>query len=486
MKNSIKKMLYAVPGFFTNAVAAFNNIFNKGNPSDNPAGKGTGNEARPRRRLVDGIDAERFTRLCVVLVVGFVSIIGAVLISAVLNSGGRQISIGDQQNDSVKNSGQFTLSLGGSIMPTQDMLDSAVTENGYNFGNYMSELSEVMSGDLSIAGLYGQIDASGGNENIGGFGSGSNYPSQLAAAVSEIGVNYIFGANNYAFANGYNGMCATVSNLHRNSVGLIGLTDTNTQKLNCSVIQVNEINVGLAGYNCVDSNAYNDLSDEQKTYTAQLDTNSENIAATVSSDITKMRSGGAEFIVICINWGTGADTTEADFIKQAVNEIAESGADVIVGYGPYVTMSSEVIEYEKDGTNGECYVFYSLGCLFADMTERGDYSAAMSRSMTVALHVVRGSNGTVAVDYAEYNPIYMIKNADQSEGQLYLKYLAVPAAKYVAVDEKPDIFTDNEQWKRCKEAFTEICALADKTDGKLVLNELLREDLTSDVADTKI
>lgn len=484
MKNTAKKLLSVIMRFFADAAVAFNKIFNKGTPSENPAGKGTENEARPRRRLVDGVDADRFTRLCVLLTIGFVSVIGAVLIAASFNSGSRQFSAQPQEDKS--NLGQFTLALGGSIMPTQDMINSARSENGYNFNNYISELSEAMAGDLSIAGLCGQIDVNGGNEGVSGFGEGNNYPSDLAAAVSDIGVNYIFGANDYTFGNGYDGMCATASNLHKASVGLVGITDTDTQRLNCSVVRINGISVGLAGYNCIGSNDYDNLSGEQKTYMAQLDMNSENIASKISGDITKMRSGGAEFIVVCINWGTGADTSETEFIKQAVNKIAQSGADVIVGYGPYVTMNSQVIKYDNGGTERECYVFYSLGCLFADMTGQNGYDAAMSRSMTVLLHVMRGKDGTVAVDFASYNPIYMIKNDNCDEDQSHLKYMAVPAAKYVSAEERPAIFTDDGQWSRCKESFKEICALADRTGGKLMLNELNREDVTSDASDAKV
>lgn len=483
MKKLIKKILSGAMGFFARAAVEFDDIFNKGNPAENPAGKGTENDARPRKRLVDGIDADRFTRLCAVLVIGFVSIIGAVLICVNINSGGRKIAV-DDNSSTVKSSNQITVTLGGNIAPSQDMIDSAATENGYNFSNHMSELSEVMAGDISIAGLCGQLDANGGNQNVGGFGKGNNYPSQLASAVSEAGVNYIFGANHYAFANGYDGMCTTLSGLHRNSLGVVGLTDTDTDKLNSGVLRINGINVGLAGYNCVSSKTYETLNDEQKIYIAQVEKEPDAVAQRAASDIAKMKASGADFVVVCINWGGSSDTSLSEFIKQAAKKIAEAGADVIVGYGPYVTMDCDILEIKSDsGTERECYVFYSLGSLFADMTGREDYTDAMSRSMTVTLTAARQKDGTVKVSSAVYNPIYMIKNTPQDDGQTYLKYMAVPAAKYVSAEKCPDIFTDEAQWKKCKSAFKSICSIADKTDGRLVLNELgtsVTDELTSD------
>ena len=92
------KIISAVLGFFARIAVYFGGIFNKGDAAANPAGKGTGNEARPRRRLVDGVDADRFTRLCVILVIGFVSMLGAVLVTASLRSGSHEIPVEEQEH----------------------------------------------------------------------------------------------------------------------------------------------------------------------------------------------------------------------------------------------------------------------------------------------------------------------------------------------------------------------------------------------------
>lgn len=466
MKKLIKNMAAAILKGFARIAVTFNHIFHKGDSSQNPAGKGTDNEARPRKRLVDGVDAERFTRLCVVLVVGFVTLIGAVLVTAAVNSGSREIPV--EQQDTTDAADGFTLSLGGAIMPSQDMVDCARGDGGYNFNNHLSELSATLAGDITIAGLCGQINVNGKNRDIGGFDNGKNYPDELAAAISETGINYVFGANQYAFANGYDGMCASISNLHVSSVGVIGLTNTDPQKLNTNVIRMNGVGVGIAGYNCVTGKAYNALSDEQKTYIAQTDKDAEALADRASADIAKMRGNGAEFIVICVNWGGAGSLEPNDFIRQAAQKLAAAGADVVIGYGPYVTMEAEVISSD----NKECYVFYSLGVMFGDNhSEDSAVNKAMSRSMTVNLKAVRAKNGAVKVESAAYSPIYLVRNTAQSEENSHLKYMAVQAANYVAAEERPAIFADDKQWQLCREAFTEICALADKSGGRLILTE---------------
>lgn len=507
----IQKMVSAVLRFFARITVSFGSIFNKGEPSANPAGRGTGNEARPRKRLVDGVDADRFTRLCVILVIGFVSLIGAVLILASLHSGSHEIPVEDQEEAAGRTVGSLTLTLGGNVMPTQDMLDAAFTDGTYDFRNGMSELTEVLAGDLTIAGLCGQVNAYGENKELSGFDAGKNYPSALAATLSQIGVNYLFGANQHALANGYEGMCSTVTNLHVRSVGVIGMTDGEPAKLNTHITKVNGINVGMAGYNCIEGGDYAKLTADQKGHIANVSKDA--LAERAVTDIAKLRKNGAEFIVVCVNWGGLGSFAVTDYMKETARTIAEAGADVIVGYGPCVTLGVEVLRAQSGEADKECFVFYSLGCFYGDnvypgkpqiMGLKGKLSAdqkkalesektliaksktTMARSMTVSLRVARNSDGTVAVGEAFYHPIYMIRNQAQGEENTHMKYMSVPCVKYVAEEERPAIFTDDKQWEACKAAFRAICAIADKTGGRLVLDDLGYKGEETDVSDGKI
>lgn len=507
----IKKIIAAILGFFAKIAVSFGRIFNKDDVAANPAGRGTVNEARPRKRLVDGVDADRFTRLCVILVIGFVSMLGAVLVAASVRSGGHEIPVDPQDEQDGRPSGTFTLSLGGSVMPTQDMLHSSLVDGKYDFRSGISELSEALAGDLTIVGLCGQVNAYDENANLGGFDKGKNYPSALAANLSELGVNYIFGANQYTLANGYDGMCGTITTLHVHSLGVIGMTDGDPGALNTTVIKRNGINVGLAGYNCMEDSGYAKLNADQKGRIATVSKDA--LAERAATDIAKLRKKGAEFIVICVNWG-GTDTFSAsDYMKQTAKEIADAGADVIVGYGPCMTLGAEVLSVKSGDTEKECFVFYSLGCVYGNnvytgkpsiMGLKGKLSAEqkkalenekklvanskawMSRSMTVSLDVKRSGDGTVTVEKAFYNPIYMIRNPGQGEENTHMKYMAVPCVKYVDAETRPDIFTDDRQWEACKAAFKAICAIGDRTEGRLVLNDFGHTEEQPDVSDGKI
>ena len=498
MKTLLKKIAAAPVRGAARIAAAFGGIFRHDASSENPAGKGTVNAARPRRRLVDGVDADRFTRLCVMLVVGFATLIGAILVSAALHSGSRQINVDDLPADDTPDG--LTLTLGGDIMPTQDMTDCAAGDNGYNYHHYLSELSGALSGDLTVAGLCGQIDAYGKDSRVssmGGFDTGMNYPEALAEAMADAGIHYVMGANAYAFANGYDGMCQSIANLHTHSIGVTGLTRNDPRRLNTGVIRRGGVCVGLAGYNCRELAENDDLPSltaEQKTYISQCDADADELAERAASDIAKMRASGAEFFVICVNWGSAGSLSPSDFMRDAAKKLAKAGADVVVGFGSRVPMEMEIV---KGAADRDCYVFYSLGVLCGDnqytsktlttlskakslsdeqkkklSAEKKKASAAnvaMSRSMTVSLKLVRAKNGSIEVESGQYYPLFLLKNTLSGEENAPMKYMVLEAVRYASAEERPALFADDAQWQRCRETVTAIGALTEAAGGKLLL-----------------
>ncbi len=468
MKEFIRKALVGIIEFFAAAAVKISNTFNKGKPTENPAGKGTSNAARPRRRLVDGLDESKFTRFCAVLMLCFMSVVGAVIIAVAVNSGSREIAV-EQSSDK---SETVTIALGGCIAPSGSAIAAAESDGGYSFESGLSELAEAMTADISIAALSGQLDAYGDNAAVSGSDLNHNYPAELASAISGVGINYVFAANKYSLSNGYSGMTATIDTLRDSSLNVIGIAKNASDSFNCSVSMVNGVNVGVAGYNCVSSGDYDGLSDIQKSCVAQVEPDADAIAEAAGDDIARMRSLGAELVIICINWGNESDSSVSEFMTETAQMLADAGADIIVGYGPYTALRCDVLSTDD---SGECYVFYSLGCLFADMTSQSFYTEAMSYSMTVTLTAEKDSDGEVSVSSAIYNPIYM---ADESvQGEL----VTVLSARYAVAQELPTVFADDAQWKKCQSAFRKICALAEESGGRLTLNEL-----SSDSANTRV
>ena len=106
--------------------------------------------------------------------------------------------------------------------------------------------------------------------------------------------------------------------------------------------------------------------------------------------------------------------------------------------------------------------------------------------MTLTLNIARAADGTVSATQASYNPVFLIRNTGETEENSHMKFISVPCAKYVSAEECPPVFADEKQWEACKAAFKAISAIAEKTGGRLVLNDLGHSGEEPDVSDGKI
>ncbi|MBQ7774470.1 MAG: CapA family protein [Lachnospiraceae bacterium] len=66
----------------------------------------------------------------------------------------------------------------------------------------------------------------------------------------------------------------------------------------------------------------------------------------------------ADFVIVCPHWGTEYTTKPSSYQKKFARQMAEAGADIIIGTHPHVVQPVEWIEAEN-GNRALCY--YSLG-----------------------------------------------------------------------------------------------------------------------------
>ena len=107
--------------------------------------------------------------------------------------------------------------------------------------------------------------------------------------------------------------------------------------------------------------------------------------------------------------------------------------------------------------------------LSAEKKKASAANAAMSRSMTVSLKLVRAKNGSIEVESGRYFPLFLLKNTSSGEENAPMKYMVLEAARYAAAEERPTLFADDAQWQRCRETVTAISALTETAGGKLLL-----------------
>ncbi len=430
-----------------------------------------GKGRRPRRRLLGGIDQRLLANILTVAAGIAVVVLGVVLIVTAANSGGRQlgeaplIDTTDSENiiTADDTGATVTIALGGSIKLQNEVVTAAATSEGYDFNNYLSELQSIMSADVSIVSLSGTVDGKGDNSAISGHPD-PNYPSQLVESLANIGVNYTASASGYTMDNGYDAMCNTIDSLAESGITAVGISKSTDTGSTICVRRVNSIPIGIGAYNCVTEDELRSL----KTTQSSLGYNGDQIARcvnqvdiekaseTIIADVKAMRQAGAQFIIICLNWGSSDLTAPNYAMRSLAQDMIDNGVDVTLGYGSDVMQKITVKSHsDTQGNKKNCYVFYSLGNLFSDCDSGS--TQAKQESMVINLTLERAA-GTedVSIVSAYYHPVFINRDENYVTQNTYLKYRVVPAARYVDADELPDVFSTESQWDRCIQTFTDV------------------------------
>lgn len=441
--------------------------------------------AKPRRRLLDGVNQETLAKVLTIGAFAVVGVVGLVLIFASANSGGKELETSVIENQASENvittedaGATLKLAFGGSVKLQQDIINAAAMGDSYDFNNYLSELGQVMSADVSIVNLMGTLDAAGDNSALAGYPQ-PNYPAQLGDALKNIGVTHAVTANSTALGKGFDGLTKTIDNLAGNDITALGSFRNPETGNNVYVKRVNSITIGIGAYNCLTDGAYNDLvnsqlaagvTNEQLSYCVNQLVYTPNrseggksyslASDRILRDVQAMRGAGAQFVIICLNWGSASNTAPTDEMGTLAQRLIDAGVDVTVGYGSDVVQKVTVKDYKNaDGTTKKCYVFYSLGNLLSDCDSGNTPEKQASMVVNMTLTRAAGEQA-LTVESATYHPIYINHDSQYDTQNTHLKYRSVPAYKYYYAEELPDVFSTAAQWKASKSAFDRIKGIA--------------------------
>ena len=421
--------------------------------------------SKPRRRLLEGVNQAMLSKILVAIAVLVVVGVGALLISIAAHSSSRQIAmsvIDSDESESVitaEDAGSTVrIALGGSIKLQDEILaaakagDNTVSGSSvsYNFDNYLSEVKQVMSADLSIVNMMGAI-ASDGMQTAGY--PAPEYPVEVVRALRNIGVTHAVTANKAVLSNGASSLDNTIRALADSDISALGAKVSSTTGDRAYVKRVNSINVGIAAYNCLTDEEYkrtiesekekgfsedqlstcvNQLSmsetrnEDGKSYSAASDA--------ITADVQAMRAAGAQYIIICIDWDPLNWNFEDGRLPDAMTNLAQRmidiGVDVTVGYGIDMPQRITVKPYTgEDGVKKNCYFFYSLGNLLSDCNS--GKTQTKQESFVVNITLTRNPDSKkVDSSAVVYHPMYTLHDTLYETENTYFKYRVVPAMLY--------------------------------------------------------
>lgn len=273
----------------------------------------------------------------------------------------------------------------------------------------------LLPADLAIVTL--ETTTAGSEMGYGNY----NTPPQILDALRSCGTDLVSLATERALDKDYDGLAITMQEITSRGLSYAGVYPEGYGAGAATMMRIGGMQVAVLGY------SYG-LSEEGKVKT---ETDSRGMLAMLDmermhSDIAKARLDGANLVIVLPHWGTKNKQETPESVRRMAMQLAEAGADVILGTHPNVAQGIERITATRaDGLMYETVVCYSLGSLLTDA--RAELNTA---GMAVALDVTYDpAVRRVALGGVRVTPLYIAKT--KSEDQMV--YRVVPAENEAAV-----------------------------------------------------
>ena len=211
-----------------------------------------------------------------------------------------------------------------------------------------------------------------------------NGPEEYLAAVKDAGFTTICTSNNHSMDGDVLGVNETIQKLNEYGFIHTGMYETPLDADDTAssgeppqrfvIMEKNGIKIGLV--------AFTDLVNLRRLY---KEADLQRIVNCYSKEfaeqlISEAKNAGADYVVVYSHWGNENTHEVSDDQKKIARELADAGADLIIGSHPHCLQGKEYI-ISSDGREVPCY--YSLGNLVSSMAKDINNDTAL---VTVTLH----------------------------------------------------------------------------------------------------
>ena len=324
--------------------------------------------------------------------------------------------------------GTFTLTLGGSVN-----MDDGVRQSGYysdakkyDFSETLSLLSGEMQSDLTMLTL----------ENIvmpDAKVSALITPAEIMKTLKDVGVDVVALGFSQAYDQGLKGVSSTVAAARQARLTTLGAYESAEDAADLRIMTLQNVRVALLHYSeTLSSKGRTAMKKDGGSFAVPLLD-----IASVQADIAAAKAKGAQVIVVSIDWSSVTKSTPSKNQTAMAQEIAEAGADVIVGTGTGVT---QPVTWLTAG-NRRVLCAYSLGSLLNEGRKDGNVA-----SLLLQLTITCDGAGNVSFDRVAYTPTYIWRYRMDS------KYYY----RVVASDREPPMGMGDDQTGYKDKAFTNI------------------------------
>ncbi|MBR5302510.1 MAG: CapA family protein [Clostridia bacterium] len=249
----------------------------------------------------------------------------------------------------------ITIAAAGSVYAPKAVRESALLGGQHDFGAMFAGLGDTLcDADLAIATL--ETTTAGRDRGFGNY----NTAPEILDALRTVGIDLLSLGTERMLDKGYEGLELTASELTARGMAYAGVQPEG--KSRATMMRIGGIQVAVLGYTYGLSDEGRALTQDDKRAMAAMMNQQQ-----MMDDIRQARVSGANVVIVLPHWGTKNIADVPVNVKRLAGELAQAGADIILGTHPNVPQSTERIRTTRaDGLEYETVVCYSLGNLLSD------------------------------------------------------------------------------------------------------------------------
>ncbi|MGN0971320.1 MAG: CapA family protein [Aristaeellaceae bacterium] len=295
--------------------------------------------------------------------------------------------------------GSFTLTLGGSICMDDAVRKSCYYSESqkYDFTELLSLIKGEMQSDLVMLSLENLIVPTAKVSSL-------IAPEAVMSMLASSGVDMVALGFPQVYDQGAEGLSSTVQAARNAGLTTLGAYTSQEDADNLRLVTLNNVQVAFLHYvQALSTKSAKAVKTADAAYAAPVAEQ-----ARIQADIAGARAAGAQVVIVSVNW-SGSKSTPTQTQTTLAQQIADAGADVIVGTGTGILQPVTWLA----GQNGHrTLCAYSLGALVSESRTNGGVAAALMQ-----LRIAVDGTGQVIFEQTAYTPTYIWRYKQDSQYQ---------------------------------------------------------------------
>ena len=310
---------------------------------------------------------------------------------------------------------KVTLAAVGDIMCYDNQIAAALQADGtYDFSQSFAAVKPYLeNANITVGNL--ELNFCGKEAGYKGYPS-FNAPESLAATLKDCGFDLLQTANTYSIQNGINGLTSTIRHLAEQGIQHLGTYHTKEDKTDDNGVilrNVNGIRIAFLAYTKGLNNmtlpadagyAVDVLFEDYSTYYSKIN------KTQLLKSVQTAKDMDADIIVAMLHWGNEYEIQPLSIQEEIADLLFKNGVDVILGSHSHEAGPMQWRTVEVDGRKKQVFMAYSLGNFFSSM----DKNTSQTSLILNLEFTMDGETGDVSISGAEYLPVYISDNGENS------------------------------------------------------------------------